>query len=208
MVDVQDIEFERPVQAEEQARADLYGLLAELFYAPPSERLVETIALSQIEGECLFNAAWNALSQACATLALASIREEYEQLFISVSKPEVVLYGSYYMTGFMMEKPLVELRSALAKLGLERSGSMPESEDHIAALCEVMRHLILKNDGEGKGTGKAFSEQKQFFAEFIQPWAMEMCAALAAHPAAGFYATLAGLTKAFLEIEAQAFEMA
>jgi TorA maturation chaperone TorD len=204
MMNVEDVEFEGPDQAEEQARAELYALLAELFYAPPSEDLVEKIASSRSEGESMFDTAWNELSQACAGLPLAAILEEYEQLFISVGKPEVVLFGSYYMAGFMMEKPLAELRDALVKLGLERAASVSESEDHVAALCEVMRYLILNADG----AEHSFAEQKQFFADFIQPWMPEMCNQLAAHPAAGFYAAVAGLMKAFLEVEAQAFEMA
>jgi TorA maturation chaperone TorD len=203
MENVQDLEFEGPDQAEEQARAELYGLLAALFYAPPAKDLLERIALSKAEGEGMFDIAWNMLSNACETMPQAKIQDEYEALFISVGKPEVMLYGSYYMAGFMMEKPLAELRTALARLGLERVGTMTESEDHIAALCEVMRHLILENGG----THHNFATQKEFFAEFIQPWVVEMCDELALHPNADFYSTLSNLTKAFFEIESQAFEM-
>lgn len=203
MVNVQSVEYEEQDQIEEQARAGLYGLLAELFYAPPSASLVERIALSKAQGESAFDHAWNMLSATCERLPHAKTEEEYAQLFISVGKPEVVLYASYYMTGFMMEKPLAELRTALARLGLERADAVAESEDHISALCDVMRHLILERSG-----ADTFATQKQFFSEFIQPWYTEMCTDLAAHSQADFYASVAYLAKAFFEVEAQAFEMA
>jgi TorA maturation chaperone TorD len=203
MENIQDLDFEEADQAEEQARAQLYGLLAELFYAPPSKALLEQLSVSKASGQGLFDVAWNTLSEACATMPQATVHEEFESLFISVGKPEVVLYGSYYMAGFMMEKPLAELRTTLAKLGLQRVDAMPESEDHIAALCDVMRHLIQEDSESDR-----FARQKQFYSEFIQPWVMELCSELAAHPNASFYAALASVAKAFFEIEAQAFEMA
>lgn len=203
MENIQDVGSEEAGQAEEQARAQLYGLLAELFYAPPSKELLEQLSISKAQGKGLFDVAWNTLSSTCETMPQARAQEEFEALFISVGKPEVVLYGSYYMAGFMMEKPLAELRTTLAKFGLQRVDAMPESEDHIAALCEVMRHLIQESSESDH-----FARQKQFYGEFIQPWVMEMCTELAAHPNANLYAALASVAKAFFEIEAQAFEMA
>lgn len=214
MASAQEFDLDTPGQAEEEARANLYGLLAELFYSPPSKKMIETIAACKAHGEGLIDTAWNAVSQACETIPHEKIREEYERLFISVGKPEVILCGSYYMTGFMMEKPLAELRAELASLGLERPETVAESEDHIAALCEVMRYLIAANDGatipgaENKESENAFIVQQKFFAEYIQPWVPQLCDELAAYPGADFYARLANLMKAFIEVESQAFEMA
>lgn len=214
MASTQEFDVDAPAHAEEEARANLYGLLAELFYSPPSKALIATIAACKAHGDGLIDAAWNSLSQACETIPHGKIREEYERLFISVGKPEIILCGSYYLTGFMMEKPLAELRAELTRLGLERTAAVTESEDHIAALCEVMRYLISTNNGgknpevDNNAAENAFIAQRKFFAEYIQPWVPRLCDELSAHPDAEFYASLSNLMKAFLEVESQAFEMA
>ncbi len=198
------LKFEKPDQGEETARADLYGLLATLFYAPPSQALLDTIAGARSEGEGLLEQAWAALVAACKSAREEDVRMEYDQLFIGVGKPEIMLFGSYYMAGFLMEKPLVELRHDLARLGLERSNAMAESEDHIAALCEVMRYLIASDDVLNAN----LASQQAFFAAHMQTWVMQFCEALAANASAKFYRPVALLAKAFFEVERQAFDMA
>jgi TorA maturation chaperone TorD len=205
MTTTQPLKFEAPDQGEEIARADLYGLLASLFYGPPAQALLDTIAAAQAQDAAgILDQAWAALSASCKTMRAESVHEEYERLFIGVGKPEVMLYGSYYLSGFMMEKPLVELRTELTRLGLQRADSMPESEDHVAALCEVMRYLIASDN---VATGR-IEVQKAFFAKHMQPWVMDMCATLAAHPDAKLYASVADLARCFFEVEMQAFDMA
>lgn len=194
-------------QPEESARADLYALLAALFYAPPPQSLLDTIAATPVaapeQDHGGLQHAWANLSSACKAAQADAVRDEYEYLFIGVGKPEVLLFSSYYLSGFMMEKPLVELRTDLEKLGLRRAESMPESEDHIAALFEVMSCLISSNPAS---TGR-IDTQKEFFMKHIQPWAGEMCTLLAAHPASTLYASVADVAQAFFEVERQAFEM-
>lgn len=204
MTTAQPLKFEKPDQGEETARADLYGLLATLLYAPPSQQLLDTIGSASAEGDGILEQAWAGLTAACRGAAADAVREEYESLFIGVSKPEVMLYGSYYLSGFLMEKPLAALRTDLARLGLEREQSIPETEDHIASLCEVMRYLIASDDVTQANIGT----QKQFFAEHMQPWVLQMCDAIVAHPRAHFYAPVARLAKSFFEVEMQAFDMA
>jgi TorA maturation chaperone TorD len=204
MTTAQPLKFESPDQGEETARADLYGLLAALFYAPPSQALLDTIASTPAQGDSALERAWSELSARCKTARAESVREEYEHLFIGVGKPEVMLYGSYYLSGFMMEKPLAELRTDLAKLGLERAESVAESEDHVAALCEVMRYLIASDDVAHAN----IATQKRFFADHMQAWVTDMCATLAAHPDAKFYSLVAHLARSFFEVETQAFDMA
>lgn len=199
----QPIKFESPDRGEETARADLYGLLATLYAAPPSQDLIDTIASARSEGNGVLEQAWASLVEACREAEAEALREEYEALFIGVGKPEVMLYGSYYLSGFLMEKPLAALRTDLARLGLERDASVNESEDHFAMLCEVMRYLIASNEMAHAG----LAEEKQFFATHIQPWALEMCEAIAAHPEARFYRVVTGLARIFLEVEMQAFDM-
>jgi TorA maturation chaperone TorD len=199
----QPLTFETPDQGEETARADLYGLLASLLYAPPPQDLIDAIASAPSQGESMLEQAWKNLSVCCKTSQAESVRQEYESLFIGVGKPEVMLYGSYYLSGFLMEKPLAELRTDLAKLGLQRAESMPESEDHIAALCEVMRYLIASDDVVHANV----AAQKTFFGNHMQPWVMEMCEAIARHREARFYAAVAQIARAFFEVEMQAFDM-
>jgi len=201
----QTLKFESPDQGEETARADLYGLLAALYSAPPSQDLIDTIASARKEGEGegILQHAWAELVSVCRTAQAEAVRDEYETLFIGTGKPEVMLYGSYYLSGFLMEKPLAALRTDLADLGLERDESVPETEDHIAMLCEVMRYLIASNDiAQG-----SLASQQEFLGTHMQPWLVRLCDAIDAHPSTRFYRAVTGLARAFFEVEMQAFDM-
>lgn len=203
MTSVQTMTSEADDQSEEAARADLYRLLATLFYAPPAPQLIAAIAAVHEEGDSLLQQAWSQFAAVCRQADPEQVREEYEALFIGTGKPELMLYGSYYLSGFLMEKPLAELRTDLAALGLQRGDNMPESEDHIAALCEVMRYLITVDD-----TMQAnIATQKQFFAAHMQPWVGTMCEQIMQHPQAKFYPAVANLAKTFFDVEMQAFDM-
>lgn len=203
MTTQQPISFETPDAGEETARADLYGLLATLFYAPPSSALLETIASARSEGDGVLEQAWARLVAASRSTTAEQVREEYEALFIGVGKPDILLYGSYYLSGFLMEKPLAELRDTLAEMGLERGEHISETEDHIASLCEVMRYLIASDDVlQGN-----LSTQKRFFGTHLQPWAGQLCEAIQQNGRARFYREVASLAQLFFEIEAQAFDM-
>lgn len=204
MTTEQSMAFETPDQGEEAARAELYGLLAALLYAPPAQTLLDAIAAAAAPGTTTLELTWNALSALSRTASQESVREEYEQLFIGVGKPEVMLYGSFYLSGFLMEKPLAELRTDLAQLGLERGDVMVESEDHLAALCEVMRHLILSEDISSAN----LAVQYRFFNTHMRPWILDCCDAIDAHPHARFYKEVARLARQFFEVEMQAFDMA
>jgi TorA maturation chaperone TorD len=192
--------------AEDTARADLYGLLATVFYQAPDAALLHHIAANRAVGEdaaTVLGQAWNALCDAASVTSAAQIREEYQQLFIGVGKQEVFLYGSYYMAGFLNERPLVALRDDLARYGLRRHDGVSETEDHISSLCEVMRYLVASEDLGVSNLG----EQQRFFARHLQPWVGRLCDDLAAHPQAQFYAAAGGLLKAFAGVEAVALEM-
>jgi TorA maturation chaperone TorD len=197
------LKFETPNQGEETARADLYGLLSTLFYAPPSQALLDTIASANAMGEGVLEQAWAELVDTCKTAKAETVREEYDELFIGVGKPEVMLYGSWYLSGFLMEKPLAALRADLNLLGLERPETVMESEDHIAALCEVMRYLIASDDIVQAN----LATQKRFFAAHLQPWVLPLFTAVEGHRNVCFYGPVARLARAFFEVEMQAFEM-
>jgi len=188
---------------EDAARAAIYGLLAHLFYAPPSAELLAQLQEQAAASGSLLEASWNALADSARELDAATVASEYDALFGGVGKPEVYLFGSHYLAGFLNEKPLVRLRDDLSALGLARDPAMPETEDHIACLCEVMRLLITGPDAAVANLAR----QSAFFAAHIQPWAGDLCDAIAAQPAARFYARAADFTRDFFQVEAQGFDM-
>lgn len=197
------IQFETRDQGEEDARADMYSLLATLLYAPPTQALLDTIASAPADGESALQTAWMELIDACRDAQQETVREEYEQLFYGVGRPEVMLYGSFYLSGFLMEKPLAALRTDLAKLGLQRADDIVESEDHLASLCAVMCHLIMSDDV----MHASLQVQRDFFAEHMQQWVVDCCQAIQQSPHAGFYRPVARLAETFFEVEMQAFAM-
>jgi TorA maturation chaperone TorD len=189
---------------EELARAELYGLLSSLYYAPPSAELLAQLRLAVTEAPAagaLLEEPWRALVGLAHEMTPEALEAEYTRLFGGIGRPEVYLYGSHFLSGFLNEKPLAKLRSDLAALELARSEDMSETEDHIAYLCEVMRYLIAA-DAEHQLT-----RQQVFFASHLQPWVGLLCDALASHPGARFYAALALLTRHFMDVEAQGFDM-
>jgi TorA maturation chaperone TorD len=191
---------------EETARAEVYGLLAALFYAPPSAELLSQLRVAVTEAPtrgAVLEAPWRSVVSLARAADDATIRAEYDALFGGIGKPEVYLFGSHYLSGFLNEKPLARLRTDLTKLGLERDEAMPETEDHFAYLCEVMRYLIAGDDVAVAN----LTQQKSFFGDHLTVWTSAMCDAVAAHPRAGFYAAVAGFTRAFLSVEAQGFDM-
>jgi TorA maturation chaperone TorD len=191
---------------EETARAELYGLLAVLYYAPPAAELLAQLRVATTEAPAaggFLEEPWRALVGAARDLDDAAIAREYDALFGGVGKPEVYLFGSHYLSGFLNEKPLAHLRSDLAELGLQRDDAMSETEDHFACLCEVMRYLIAGDDVAVAN----LTHQRAFFGDHIQPWSNPMCDALVQHPKARFYAALAEFTRAFLSVEMQGFDM-
>jgi len=191
---------------EETARAEVYGLLAQLYYAPAEPALLDALRVAVTEAPAAgayLEEPWRDLVAAARALDNKAVAAEYDALFGGVGKPEIYLFGSHYLSGFLNEKPVARLRTELAALGLVRDESMPETEDHIAYLCEVMRYLIAGDDVEVAN----LTRQREFFAAHVQPWVTALCDAIAAHPKARFYAALAGFTRGFMSIEAQAFDM-
>ncbi|MDD3937080.1 molecular chaperone TorD family protein [Rhodoferax sp.] len=191
---------------EETARAELYGLLAQLYYAPPSPQLLANVRVAVTESPAaggFLEAPWRTLVGLARELGGDDMADEYNALFGGVGKPEVYLYGSHYLSGFLNEKPLARLRTELNSLGLARDEAMSDTEDHIAYLCEVMRYLIAGDDVAVANLAR----QQAFFAVHLQPWVGQMCDAIQQHPKARFYSALAELTRAFARVEAQGFDM-
>ena len=191
---------------EETARAEVYGLLAALYYAAPSAELHENLRVAVTEAPApgaVLEGSWAELVAAARDQSLAEIHSEYDALFGGVGKPEVYLFGSHYLSGFLNEKPLAALRTDIAALGLARDDSMFETEDHVAYLCEVMRYLIAGDDVAVAN----LTRQREFFTRHAQPWLHTMCDAIVAHPKARFYRALAAFTHTFVSVELQGFDM-
>ncbi|MBC5781813.1 molecular chaperone TorD family protein [Ramlibacter sp. USB13] len=192
---------------EETARAEIYGLLAQLYYAPPPPELLSALRVAVTDAPAqgaFLEEPWRQVVGAARELSDQQVADEYDALFGGVGKPEVYLFGSHYLSGFLNEKPLARLREALAGMGLARDeATMPETEDHVAYVCEVMRYLIAGDDAAVAN----LTRQSEFFAEHLQPWVGSLCDAITAHPKARFYAQLAEFTRAFMNVEAQGFDM-
>jgi TorA maturation chaperone TorD len=191
---------------EETARAELYGLLAQLWYAPPSDALMEALRVAVTDAPAqgaLLEEPWRTLVGVAREMDGTAVAAEFDALFGGVGKPEVYLFASHYLSGFLNEKPLAQLRTELDSLGLTRDAAMGETEDHIAYLCEVMRYLIAGDDVAVAN----LTRQRDFFAAHLQPWADALCDATSGHPRARFYGALAELTRVFMAVEAQGFDM-
>jgi len=191
---------------EETARAEVYGVLAALFYAPPSPELMAQLRVAVTEAPAaggFLEEPWRQLVGAARELSDPEVADEYDALFGGVGKPDVMLFGSYYLSGFLNEKPLAQLRGDLAALGLSREDGVNETEDHFACVCEVMRYLIAGDDVEVAN----LTQQQKFFSTHLQPWGLSLCDAIEQHPQARFYAALAGFVRAFLSVESQGFDM-
>ena len=202
----EDAQLAQGTLDEETARAEVYGLLAALYYAPPGDELLAQLRVAATEAPAqggFLEEPWRGLVGAARDLDLSAITAEYHALFGGVGKPEVYLFGSHYLSGFLNEKPLAQLRTDLAALGLARDETLPETEDHIAYLSEVMRYLIAGDDVAVANLTK----QREFFVDHLQPWVNQLCDALEGHPRARFYAALAGFTRAFISVEMQGFDM-
>jgi TorA maturation chaperone TorD len=187
------------IPTEDLARADYYAVLSRLLFAPPDQAFLATLATAGDAGEQGdLPAAWNALCAAAAATSAEAAQEEYAALFVAIGKPRVVLYASWHLTGFMMEKPLAKLRDDLADLGLARSGEILEPEDHFAALMDTMRHLLLDT---GRSDSERLALQQKFFSSHISTWHENLCSAIEEQPEACLYRSVAGFTRAFFEVE-------
>lgn len=191
---------------EEVARAELYGLLARLWYAAPDAELLEAFQVAPTEAPAagaFLEEPWRQLVGVARETDAASAHAEYDALFGGIGKPEIYLFGSHYLSGFLNDKPLARLRGDLAGLGLALDDAVYETEDHVACLFEVMRYLIAGDDAAVANLAR----QQVFFSAHLRSWLPALCEVVSQHPKARFYAALAVLTQAFAEVESQGFDM-
>jgi len=190
------------VAEEDVLRADLYDLLGTLLARPPSADLIARVAaLSGHAGE--IGRAVSALSRVARATTEKSAEREFNVLFIGLGRGELLPYASYYMTGFLHERPLAVLRGDMARLSIARAPNVYEPEDNIASLCEMMAGLI-----RGRfGAPATLAVQRDFFNAHVGPWAGHFFKDLEGAQGSVFYAPVGALGRAFMEVEREGFRM-
>lgn len=194
---------ELAIAQEDLLRADLYDFLGALLSAPPTDvQLNSAAGLTGDDTELGKGIA--ALARLGRTVKEKAAKREFNALFVGLARGELLPYASYYMTGFLNEKPLAGLRNDMARLSIERAENVYEPEDNIASLCEMMAGLI-----RGRfGAPADLATQKEFFAKHLGPWAGHFFADLEAAQTSVFYAPVGTVGRVFMEIEKEAFRMA
>ncbi len=186
----------------ERLRADLYRLLARLLSAPADAQVLHM--LSGMSGdETDLGSVIGELSETAGAMSIDEARREFQDLFIGIGRGELVPYGSYYLTGFLHEKPLARLRRDMAPLGIARSPEIKDPEDHAGALMDMMAGLI---DG-AFGTPQPLAVQKSFFDKHIGSWMPHFFADLERARAARLFRPVGRIGLLFMHIEETAFEM-
>jgi TorA maturation chaperone TorD len=187
---------------EELLRADVYGFLGRTLFLRPGEG--ELAALAGLTGDNTpFGRAFTDLATRAAASDPATAGDEYDTLFIGLGRGELVPYGSYYLTGFLHEKPLARLRAAMRNLGIDRAPEVKEPEDHLGVLMEMMAGLITGR----YGAPASFDAQRGFFGDHIAPWAGHFFADLERAAASNLYAPVGRIGTLFMEIERAGFAM-
>jgi TorA maturation chaperone TorD len=182
------------------ARAQEYALLAALLARAPDVEFLQRLA--KLRGDPTpLGMAHVALAEAAASMGASRIEREFFNLFIGIGRGELMPYGSYYIAGFLHERPLARLREDLAALGIERGEGQYESEDHAAILCEIMSGIA---GGQFQVLAGA---DRQLFEKHFAPWLGRFFADLERAETADFYRRVGTLGRVFIEIESEAFAL-
>ncbi len=190
------------VAEEDRLRADLYNFLGLLLAAPPDQMLLEqTAGLSGDDSD--LGTAINALAKVANLSKPGTVESEFNKLFIGLGRGELLPYASYYLTGFLNEKPLAALRRDMAVRGMTRAQNVYEPEDNIASLMEMMGALIVGRFGEPA----SLSDQKTFFNKHIGPWAGHFFSDLESAKNSVLYASVGAVGRVFMAIEAEGNRM-
>ena len=190
------------INEEDQLRADMYSFLANLFRSEPDADLINQLQVLESDDSPIGKSI-KTLSKLALSLDLPTIRDEYVRNFVGVGRGEILPFASYYLTGFLNDKPLSNLRADMADIGIVRVKGVKEPEDHIASLFDIMSGLIRGHFGRIFST----AEQADFFNKHIEPWAGLLMRDIEAAKTGLFYAPVGSIGKSFLEIESAAFSM-
>ena len=199
--------LEEPVAVivpEDVLRAQFYNLLANLLRCPPSQKLLDITATLKGHGDSDFSCAIAELAEMATNAELVAEQTAYDTLFIGVGRGKLLPYASHYLTGFLNEKPLAELRETMGHLGIGRKQETHDPEDHIASLMEMMGGLIIG----AYGAPFCLSEQQIFFEKHIHPWAHHCFKDLSQeNECSQLFSAVGKLGMAFMDLEVAGFEM-
>ena len=198
-----DVAAEVEVPEEYRLRARCYWLLGRLLSAAPDQKLLDEVGGLRGD-ESALGRAIEAVSATARASHPSALEEEFFNLFIGVGRGELVPYGSYYLTGFLHEKPLASLRRHMRRLGIARADGVTEPEDNIASLCEMMAGLIMGDFGAPAD----LATQREFFDKHIGCWAPRFFEDLEAARNAAFYMPVGSIGRCFMAVESEAFDMA
>lgn len=190
------------IAPEDESRAAVYAMLAQLLSAPPAQSQLADLASLQ-GSETEFGQAISKLSQAARSTSAAQEDDAYHDLFIGLTRGKLLPYGSYYLTGFLHEKPLARLRNTMAQLGIAASPDEKDPEDHIASVLDMMGGLIRGDFGQPVPV----AQQRIFFQEHVQSWAPYFFRDLEKVEDSELYAAIGTVGRVFLELEEAAFSM-
>jgi TorA maturation chaperone TorD len=194
--------LKKEIPEEDRLRADLYNFLGVLLSGPPDETMLSmTAGLSGDDSP--LGEATTTLAKMAKLSKAKTVTSEFNKLFIGLGRGELLPYASYYLTGFLNEKPLARLRDDMAVRGLARADTVFEPEDNIASLMEMMAAMIVGRFGREA----TLEQQKTFFNTHIAPWAAHFYSDLEGAKNSVFYASVATVGRTFMEIEAEAFRM-
>ena len=190
------------INEEDQLRADMYSFLANLLRAEPDEKLVNQLKVL-VSDNSPIGKSIKILSKLASSLDLPTIRDEYVRIFVGVGRGEILPFASYYLTGFLKDKPLAKLRQDMQEIGIKLQDNVKEPEDHIASIFDMMSGLILGN------FEKRYSivEQKEFFNKHLAPWVDLLMRDIESSKIAVFYSPIGTIGKEFMEIERASFSM-
>ena len=190
------------IDAEDQLRADMYSFLASLLRTEPNAELVNQLTNLESDDSPIGKSI-KTLSKLASSMDLPTIRDEYVRIFVGVGRGEILPFASYYLTGFLKDKPLAKLRNDMKEIGIELAENVKEPEDHIASLFDMMSGLIL-----GKFNKKfSISEQKDFFNKHLGPWVDLLMRDIESSKIAVFYSPIGTVGREFIEIERSSFSM-
>ena len=190
------------INEEDQLRADMYSFLANLLRAEPDEKLVKQLTTLESDDSPIGKSI-KTLSKLALSLDLPTIRDEYVRIFVGVGRGEILPFASYYLTGFLKDKPLAKLRQDMEKIGIRLEDNVKEPEDHIASIFDMMAGLIV-----GKFNKKfSIAEQRDFFNKHLAPWVDLLMRDIESSKIAVFYSPIGTIGKEFMDIERSSFSM-
>ena len=199
---ITDMSLDENINEEDQLRADMYSFLANLFRSEPDADLINQLKVLESDDSPIGKSI-KTLSKLALSLDLPTIRDEYVRIFVGVGRGEILPFASYYLTGFLKDKPLAKLRQDMEKIGIKLKDNVKEPEDHIASIFDMMAGLIV-----GKFNKKfSIAEQRDFFNKHLAPWVDLLMRDIESSKIAVFYSPIGTIGKEFMEIERASFSM-